>query len=275
MTPFRFGRPDRQMFGIYQGPIGEVDHGEALLMCNPFGQEAIRSHRLFKLIADRLARNGLHVMRFDYFGTGDSDGDDVDVSFDGFVDDTQTAHTELLRRANVGQVSWLGLRLGASIAAISSSATPITLKRLVLLEPIFSGREYIEELDEAHNTALKRSYGVRWMIDHVLRTRLSSEIGREALGFSLPVTMRERLLRLTPATFANANAETCHLLRTAGSGSADNLHHVEKLLASRGLMSSVSTIPDSIVWTANEMLNASVVPASVLGAVEQVFGGQR
>jgi hypothetical protein len=54
--------------------------GCAVLLCNPFGQEALRSQRGFRVLADRFARTGCATLGFDYFGTGDSDGDDDDAS---------------------------------------------------------------------------------------------------------------------------------------------------------------------------------------------------
>jgi uncharacterized protein len=276
MTPFRFGSAKRQMFGILQSPDSQMNRGEAVMMCNPFGQEAIRSHRLFKLLADRLIRNGLHVMRFDYFGTGDSDGEDIDVDVDGLVDDVSTAHNELLSRINVSAVSWFGLRLGASIATLASAGTSTMLKRLVLLEPIFDGQQYVRELDEAHTIALKRSYGLRWILDQALHTQLANEIGCEALGFALPSEVQERLSHFAPALFAGAKASAISLFNTADADNQkDAIAKVQSLWLERGLLTSAIDIPESIVWTANEMMNASVVPVVVLNAISQAFGEQR
>jgi uncharacterized protein len=269
MTPFRFGTAKRQMFGVLQG------RGEAVLMCNPFGQEAIRSHRLFKLLADRLTREGLHVMRFDYFGTGDSDGEDMDVGLDGLVDDVLAAHNELLSRTDVPAISWFGLRLGASVATLASTASPTLLKRLVLLEPILDGQQYLRELDEAHAIALKRSYGLRWILDQTLHTQLTNEIGHEALGFALPSKLRESVLQFAPALFGDAKASSICLFNTADANNQEEaIEHLQRLWTDRATPTSVTNVSESIVWTANEMMNASVVSVAVLNAIAQAFGGQ-
>lgn len=49
-----------------------------VVLCNPFGQEAIMTHRGWRYLATALAANGMPALRFDYHGTGDSDGDESD-----------------------------------------------------------------------------------------------------------------------------------------------------------------------------------------------------
>src|ERR1700755_3241688 len=50
-----------------------VEAGDvALLICNPFGYEALCAHRALRVLAERAALAGAHVLRFDYRGTGDS-----------------------------------------------------------------------------------------------------------------------------------------------------------------------------------------------------------
>ena len=45
------------------------------MLCYPWGSEYIYAHRSLRLLAQRRAAAGIHTLRFDYFGTGDSDGD--------------------------------------------------------------------------------------------------------------------------------------------------------------------------------------------------------
>jgi uncharacterized protein len=272
MTPFRFRSSGHQMFAIYQRPVDAVDRNEAVLICNPFGQEAIRAHRLLKLVADRLVRNGLHVMRFDYLGTGDSDGDDAEAKFDGFLADTLAAHQELRHRSGVSAISWFGVRLGASVAAIASSSVAESLKQLVLWEPVFDGKQYLHELDEAHSSALRRDYGARWFLDLQLQRQFNAEAGSEALGFVLSESMRAHISALTPEKLRVTNASKVVFFCTLDAGKlrpADE--QVSQSLIRGGLTVSVNDVPERIVWTANEMMNTSVAPSGVLAAIAGSF----
>ena len=96
MTPMLFGPASRQLFGLYHAP--ERESKLAVLICMPLGQEAVRAHRLFRVLSDRLARAGVAVLRFDYHGSGDSPGEDTDGELEGWRRDICTAHEELRRR---------------------------------------------------------------------------------------------------------------------------------------------------------------------------------
>ncbi len=72
-TAIHFGTSGRELFGIYHAAEVVSPSRPAVLLCNPFGQEAVRAHRIYRILAERLARAGHNVMRFDYYATGDSD----------------------------------------------------------------------------------------------------------------------------------------------------------------------------------------------------------
>src|SRR5215475_8484677 len=75
--PVFFGRPERPLFGWFHAaradsaPIGVV-------ICNPFGDEAIRTHRSMRHLAEAAAGLGIPTLRFDYDGAGNSAGHDLD-----------------------------------------------------------------------------------------------------------------------------------------------------------------------------------------------------
>jgi len=66
MTPFHFGDSSRKLFGVYHRAGTASAQAPAVLLCNPFGEEAIRAHRIYRILAERLARHGAHVLRFDW-----------------------------------------------------------------------------------------------------------------------------------------------------------------------------------------------------------------
>jgi alpha/beta superfamily hydrolase len=142
--PFYFGTGARRLFGIYTPPSGPpLNRG--VLLCQPWGQEYLRAHRSFRLLADALARKGLHVLRFDYYGTGDSEGDGDGVHLAGLVEDALTAEGELRALTGIRRSGVVGLRLGAVVAArVAADRGPV--RRLALWDPVVSGADHAREL---------------------------------------------------------------------------------------------------------------------------------
>src|SRR5436305_15267763 len=95
--PGFFGSPERRLYGCLHPPREGMEREVATVLCYPLGQEYAYSHRAFLHLASRLTAQGFSVGRFDYFGTGDSAGDDRDTSLTGWVDDISIAIEEARR----------------------------------------------------------------------------------------------------------------------------------------------------------------------------------
>ena len=77
-----------RLFGVLHMPDVPVRAG--IILCPPFFHEQGRSQRLFALLADALRGHGFAVLRFDYLGTGDSEGSDESFTLLGAA--RSTAH---------------------------------------------------------------------------------------------------------------------------------------------------------------------------------------
>ena len=143
LNPVFFGASTRQLFGMYDPSA--MGGGQGAVLCAPWGQEYLRAHQSMRHLARLLARAGVHAFRFDYTGSGDSDGSDLDDSVTQWVDDTETAIDELKDTAGVEKVSLVGLRLGGAVAALAAKGRR-DVQRLVLWDPVFDGAALLEEL---------------------------------------------------------------------------------------------------------------------------------
>ena len=145
MNPFFFGSSERPLFGVHHPPRERGARESGVVLCYPMGQEYMRSHRAFRQLANLLTRKGHHVFRFDYFATGDSSGASGEGSLAQWTLDVSQAIDELKDNASLASVSLVGLRLGAALAA-RASAERGDVDRLVLWDPVVSGRSYLDEL---------------------------------------------------------------------------------------------------------------------------------
>ncbi|MCD9121738.1 alpha/beta fold hydrolase [Cupriavidus sp. UGS-1] len=155
-----------------------------VVLCAPWGHEAMWSHRAWRHLADDLASAGMPVLRFDYPGCGDSAGtedgpDRLSACAHSIVRAAQTlrAHTGAER------VVLCGLRLGATLAVLAAEAMAADggqrADGLVLLAPPVTGRSYLREL-----RALQRSWCNNAIPD--IPVAPPGDGSCEVLGYRLP-----------------------------------------------------------------------------------------
>ncbi len=179
-----FGEKNRQLLGFHHVPTGKAKP-TAVLCCHPSPQEYMRTYRAVKNLADGLSRAGMHVMRFDWSGTGDSAGRLRDARIELWQQDLTIAAEELLDLSGAHRLAIVGLRLGASIAALACvQARPVIADTFVLWDPIVRGRAWLESAKRAH----------QWHLDQY-RIELSPDPG-SLLGGPMPAALRDDLEKL-------------------------------------------------------------------------------
>jgi alpha-beta hydrolase superfamily lysophospholipase len=143
---------DRQLFGWLHRPPGTIAARWGLVLCKPFGFEALCGHRSMRVFAGMAAALGIPVLRFDYLGTGDSA--EIDGSADQielWTRDIASAVTELRRRTGVARVCLLGFRLGALLSVLATRTCQVDA--LALVAPVLNGRKYLREARTAQLAA--------------------------------------------------------------------------------------------------------------------------
>jgi len=140
--PFFFGNGG-ELFGIYHPTTNTATR--AVLLCAPLGQDYMRCHRLYRQLAGALVAEGLPVLRFDYYGCGDSAGSSNEVDWQRCMADTVTAAGELRARSGAEQVLAFGARLGGSLALATSTAA--AFDDVVVWDPVVDGAFYAAKQD--------------------------------------------------------------------------------------------------------------------------------
>ncbi len=148
MNPVLFGSTPQSLFGLYMPPKAKRARPSGVVLCYPMGQEYMRAHRAFRQLGQLLQKAGFHVLRFDYYGTGDSAGDTEAGGLAQWTADIATAIEELRDTAEVPRVSLVGLRLGALLAA-RAAARRDDVECVVLWDPVVAGAAYLDELFES------------------------------------------------------------------------------------------------------------------------------
>jgi alpha/beta superfamily hydrolase len=263
--PIMFGPASRQLFGLFHPAEDNRTEDSAVLVCPPFGQEGLRTHRFFKVLAERFARTGVPTLRFDFHGTGDSPGDERLGELDGWRRDLCAAHEELRRRAPDKRIVWVGARLGATLAVLAARNGRCDPVRLVLWEPVIDGRRYARFLREQHVAAIDATFCIP---DLAWRRELAREpaaLPDEALGTALSPALRAQLEALVPdALPLTALHDTLVLVPP------DDAHTPQWAAEqqSRHMPVRLAYFQHRLDWTSDPYPNSAMVPADALSRLQ-------
>ena len=128
VKPVEFVNQGEVLRGALHLPA-EVSRGRrkvpAVLMCHGLTGHRIEAHRLFVKASRAFAAAGIASLRFDFRGSGESDGDFEEMTVSGEVSDALAALDWLARRRVVDRhrLGILGLSLGGMVTALVLSRT--------------------------------------------------------------------------------------------------------------------------------------------------------
>lgn len=255
MNPYFFGTGERRLFGLYTPGHSGGAPDRAAVLCHPWGQEYLRAHRSMRHLANLLTRAGVHVLRFDYFGTGDSDGDITGGDLAGWQGDIEMAIDELRDTTGATRVGLVGLRLGATLAAAVAANRPDDVDRLVLWDPVVQGEEYAHELRQTSSAPGRSSPdGSMEVLGFVLTGRMLREIGSIDLPTLVPSLPRRTLVVASQPLRSHGALRTVMDGRGAGGP-------------------SIEDIPSPPAWLEDRNTGVGAIPVPVLQRIVQWWDG--
>jgi pimeloyl-ACP methyl ester carboxylesterase len=232
------------------------------VICYPLGQEYAYSHRAFLHLTSRLVDQGFHVSRFEYFGTGDSGGDDRDASLSGWVGDISTAIAETRRVLRRRHIALIGLRLGAALA-LQAAVERGDVAHLVLWDPIVDGREYFEQMKVQHQERIWGHFFERPAVAQ------SHERPTELLGLRMNDRLIDELTALDLLAIDTKPARSVLVFDSRGDSSARRLcDHLRDL----DVDVVYEHVPGFSIWT--EDPDKGLVPHRVLESIVDWMSSQ-
>lgn len=257
MQPFYFGESASPLYGVLHPAMGSRQRDVGVLICNPIGQEYMRSHRALRQCAELMAKSGFPVMRFDYFGTGNSAGQFSESRLSRWLADTKLAIDELIELTGVSGVSLVGLRFGAMIAALVSDHEQVN--DVVLWDPIHYGLRYLTSLKVMHLTMLRDLGRFR----HPRQPSVDG-IFRELLGF--PLT-RQLELDIESTDISNAPFKNRGCVALFSSFARDDVDELEHKLVQRNLWIYCEKIADAGDWDRVDLMDSALLARAIPAAI--------
>ena len=179
---FYFGAADPKLFGTYHAPLRRGRH-HAVLLSPALGHEYVQCHFAYRALAARLAEAGFPVMRFEYRGLGNAEGELAAAELDDLVADIERALAELARRSGREQLCVAGIRLGATLSALAAGCCA-AVEAALLWNPVVTGDAYVAEIAARHAAFLDSLPGTASPPEggetmEVLGFRLGSSLARQ------------------------------------------------------------------------------------------------
>lgn len=118
-----FENKEQRIYGFLHMPDGDGPH-PAVVMLHGFGGNHIEPHALFPKTARALASEGIGVLRFDFRGSGDSEGEFKDITIQDEVDDALKAISFLETQPEIdkSRLGVIGLSMGGLVASFTAAA---------------------------------------------------------------------------------------------------------------------------------------------------------
>ena len=227
-----------------------------MILCHSVGEEYIRFHRAFRRLSDLLARARFPVLRFDYYGCGDSSGTFEQARISDWRSDVGAAINEMQRQTGLKSVCLVGLRVGASLAMLAGGEHP-GVDSIVLWDPVVRGRDYCWELDAAHQRMLQYA--------HVLPQReRTGETTGEMLGFPFTTALRSDLEALDLMSCRSKPADKMLLIE---SNAKTELEQLETHIKGMKAAPAVQRFPNPGLWVWDEAVGRVLVPNRILQSV--------
>lgn len=144
LEPFVLGKKNERMLGIVELPE-EDGKFPVVLMLHGFGGDHITSAFKFPRLSRRLVKKGFATVRFDFRGSGNSEGDFVEVSPCTECRDAMEV-IDWVRNSGWcdGRVSLLGYSLGGMISSLVVGKSE-NINSLCMWAPAIMNRELFED----------------------------------------------------------------------------------------------------------------------------------
>jgi pimeloyl-ACP methyl ester carboxylesterase len=231
-----------------------------VLLCNPFGEEAARAHRMYRVLGMQLVRAGYAALRFDYSGTGDSLGSASDASLDAWIGDVEVAAEKLRSASGATRLAVIGLRFGATLAMLAAARSSLRPRHLLLWDPVVDGAAYLRELAAQHETYMREELGAIWQHRSRHGTNGAHGAPSEALGTPIGAALAAQVGSIDLGTVP-PSAEQVTVITTR------NTPELERLRPRMPPGTRWLEMSGGPAWNSDAALNSMTVPMDIVQAL--------
>lgn len=255
--------------------VGSGDHW--VIHVPAFGEEMNKSRAMVAEQARALAQLGHVVLVPDHYGTGESEGEFEDATWEIWHADL----LELLRLARVQgatNVTLWGHRLGCLLAASVAAAAPEAPDRVLMWQPVYSGRQHLAQFLRLRMAASLSSKSATMETVASLRSRLESGETLEVAGYRLSSCLYQQVAAQEMGEFVlpgQTPLQVIEVLAGPGAPLTPVTQRQVEQWCSLGMSCRAAGVPGEPFWTTQERATAPDLIASTIACLGGSASGVR
>jgi exosortase A-associated hydrolase 2 len=251
-----------RVFALQRRPAGPG--GAGVLIAPPFGEEMNKTRKMFTEVGQGLLARGVATILVDPYGTGDSEGEFREASWECWVDDLSRA-AEWAAQEGFPVRGLLCVRLGCLLGAqLAQKALP-ELRCSVFWQPVIAGDRFLTQFLRLR-VAASMMEATRESVSG-LRERLREGQCIEVAGYELAPTLAGDLEKLKLVDALDPRLGTLHWMELVRDPQGPLPAASEGCVRdgrSRGLEITVSTLTGEPFWESTEIvINEELVRSTV------------
>lgn len=241
------GAGPERIFSTLHTPTAQTKG--AVLLCSSILAELLSGYQEEVWLCRLLAEQGLAVRRFHYRGTGHSDGEAEDITYEGLVEDARVVADHLHAETGFERIGVIGTRVGAVVGASIASGQPGM--PLALIHPVLDLEKLFKEMGRARKISLMNEEG-RSPDDgppEDMFAVLTRERSVDVLGYTLtePIYQSLRSHKLTDELGPTARPVQLIEVAKRKTMSTEYQRFLDNL-AAKGFATDARLVSDEIAW---------------------------
>lgn len=130
-----------QIFAMYYSPL-DNPNSQCIIHIPAFAEEMNKSRHMVAMQAQAYAEQGVSVLVLDLWGTGDSQGDFSEATWDTWLENINTA-VKWLQEKHYKLISLWGLRTGVLLALSYLQKYDPYIDKLICWQPVLKGEQFV------------------------------------------------------------------------------------------------------------------------------------
>jgi len=188
-----------------------------VLFIPPFAEEMNKCRRQVTETAHDLVAKGFAVLVLDLYGTGDSEGEFAEASWDIWKSDVGSALV-WIEEAGLSCYALVATRLGCVLAAESLQETEKAVDRSVFWQPVANGRQFMTQFLRLRVAASMMEGGSKVSVE-ALRKRLDHGEILSVAGYELSPELRQSIENADLSSCMSKNLGNMVILEISTLGS--------------------------------------------------------